>query len=70
MKNEAHSAELVDGIYLVSESADLGVGDIEDGGTAGGRDDGDTPVRAAQLQETFIVGSHRLVGHCHMIVVA
>jgi hypothetical protein len=55
---------------LVSESADLGVGDFENRGTAGGGDNGDTGFRSAQLEETFVVGCQGLVGDWNVVVMS
>ena len=56
--------------YLVSISANLGVRDVENGGTAGRGNDVDTSVSPAQLEKTLVVGGQSLVGHRHMVVVA
>ena len=58
------------GGHLVSESADLGVWDVENGSATGGRDDGDLGVSPAQLQQTLVVGGQRLSRDRHVVVVA
>jgi hypothetical protein len=69
-QSPAHIYLPKDHTHLVSESADLGVGDFENRGTAGGGDNGDTGFRSAQLEETFVVGCQGLVGDWNVVVMS
>lgn len=56
-------------IYLVSKSANLGVWNIQNGCIVGGRCDGNLGIGPAELEQTFAVWGHRLIGNSHVIVV-